>query len=196
MAVQKIRLIAGALAGLFLTSACAAGQIAATAEQQTTLDGVNRTIGQIGLRGLSLAAPTDGPSYAPGSSIAIDMVLVNSGAKPDALVSITSTAAKGWSSYSQGAAKLVLTAPGARHDAGKQSVPLPPGSRVASSSLSASRLILESTTRRLWPGTVVTLVFRFQNAGTIRVPVPVHLTDEVKPGLIVPPLESAGADGQ
>ena len=117
--MQKIRLIALALAGLFLTSACAAGQIAATAEEQATLDGVNRTIGHIGLHGLSLAAPTKGPSYAAGSSIAIDMVLVNSGTTPDSLVSITSTAAKGWGTYSQGAANLVLNAPGARHEAGQ-----------------------------------------------------------------------------
>jgi copper(I)-binding protein len=194
VSVQKIRLIALALAGLFLTSACAAGQIASTAEQQATLDGVNRTIGHIGLHGLSLAAPTKGPSYAAGSSIAIDMVLVNSGTTPDSLVSITSTAAKGWGTYSQGAANLVLNSPGARHEAGAHSVTIPAGSRVASGPASATQLIIEGTARRIWPGTIVNLVFQFKNAGTIRVPVPVHLTVGGEGGMTVPPV--SGAAGQ
>lgn len=192
MAVQKIRLIALALAGLFLTSACAAGQIAATAEQQATLDGVNRTIGHIGLHGLSLAAPTKGPSYAPGSSIAINMVLVNSGTTPDSLVSITSTAVKGWAAFSPGGANLVLNAPGARHEAGSQSVTIPPGSRVASGPGTPSRLIVEDTAHRIWPGNTVNLVFTFKNAGTIRIPVPVHLTVGGPGGLTVPPVSGGG----
>lgn len=194
--MQKIRVIVAALAALFLTSACAAGQIAATAEQQATLDGVNRTIGQIGLHGLSLVAPTKGPSYPAGSNIAIDMVLVNSGTKPDTLVSITSGAVKGWASYPQSAANLALNAPGARHEPGSTSLAIPQGSRVASGPTAKTQLVVLSTTRRLWPGNVVNLVFRFQNAGTIHVPVPIHLTNGGAGGLTVPRVESPGAVGE
>jgi periplasmic copper chaperone A len=184
--VRKIQVIASALAGLFLTSACAAGQIAATAEVQATLDGVNRTLGPIGLHGLSLGAPTEGPSYPAGSNIPINMVLVNSGNKPDKLVGITSSLAKSWSSYSKADANLVLNAPGARHAPGAQSVTIPPGSQIASGAVYGKQLVLLGTSRRIWPGNTVTVVFQFQNAGTIRVPVPVHLTEGERTGLTVP----------
>ena len=184
--MRKFRVIVLALAALSLTSACAAGQIAATAEQQATLDGVNRTIGPIGLHGLSLGAPTEGPSYPAGSNIPINMVLVNSGSKPDKLVGITSGLAKNWSSYSQADANLVLNAPGARHAPGSQSLTIPPGSHISSGAVYGKQLVLLGTTRRIWPGNTVMVVFQFQNAGTIRVPVPIHLTEGERTGLTVP----------
>lgn len=193
--MQKIRLIAITLAGLFLASACAAGQIAATADEKATLDGVDRHLGDIGLLGLSLGAPAKGPSYAPGSSIPIDMVLVNSSHQTDKLVSITSTAAKGWTVTTPGAPSTAPVTARAPTLVGKP-VPIPAGSRVQSGPGQKSQLILLQSTRRLWPGTIVHLVFRFQNAGTIDVPVPIHLTESGPGGLTVPPVETANAAGQ
>jgi hypothetical protein len=195
VAVQKIRLIAITLAGLFLASACAAGQIAATANERATLDGVDRRVGDMALLGLSLAPPAKGPSYAPGSNIPINMVLVNSGRQTDKLVGITSTAATSWASYSPDAANLVLNARGARHSPGSTSVAIQPNSRVSSSPASNSQFILMHTTQRLWPGTIVHLVFRFQNAGTINVPVPIHLTEGGNGGLTVPPVQNSSEVG-
>jgi hypothetical protein len=195
VAVQKIRLIAITLAGLFLASACAAGQIAATANEKATLDGVDRHLGDIGLLGLSLGAPAKGPSYAPGSNIPINMVLVNSSHQTDKLVSVTSTAATGWASYPQRAANLVLSAKGGTSP-GSTSVSLPPNSRVLSGPTGKSRLILMHTTRGLWPGTIVHVVFRFQNAGTIDVPVPIHLTEGGSGGLTVPSVAGSSPVGQ
>jgi hypothetical protein len=42
---------------------------------------------------------------------------------------------------------------------------------------------------------VVTLVFRFQNAGTIHVPVPIHLTNGGPGGLTVPSAPSLSPVG-
>lgn len=194
--MQKFRLIAITLAGLFLVSSCAAGQIAATANEKATLDGVDRHLGDIGLLGLSLGAPPKGPSYAPGSNIPINMVLVNSGHSPDTLVGVTSTAATGWGKYPRATAKVVLTPTGKAPSTGGTSVSIAAGSRVASGPTSKYQLVLTHTTRRLWPGTIVNVVFRFQNAGTINVPVPIHLTDGVQGGLTVPPVGSPSAVGQ
>jgi copper(I)-binding protein len=195
VAVQKIRLIAITLAGLFLASACAAGQIAATANEKATLDGVDRHLGDIGLLGLSLAAPAKGPSYAPGSNIPVNMVLVNSGHRTDKLVSITSTAAKSWASHAPAAASTVPLTARARSLVGT-GVQIPAGSRVQSGPRQRYQLILMQSTRRLWPGTIVHVVFRFQNAGTIDVPVPIHLTESGPAGLTVPPVATATAAGQ
>jgi hypothetical protein len=194
--VQKIRLIAIALAGLFLASACAAGQVAATANERATLDGVDRNLGDLSLLGLSLAAPAKGPSYAPGSNIPINMVLANNGRRTDRLVGITSTAATGWARYPRSAATSVLNASGTQPSSGSTWFAIPPNSRVASSPGSSSQLVLMHTTQRIWPGTIVHLVFRFQNAGTIDVPVPIHLTEGGSGGMTVPPVQGASEVGQ
>jgi hypothetical protein len=87
-----------AVAAALLTTACAAGQQAATANEQATLDGVNRTLGSIALRGLAIEAPA-ATSYAPGSSARLRLVIVNTGETTDKLTSITSSAASGWAAY-------------------------------------------------------------------------------------------------
>jgi hypothetical protein len=79
---------------------------------------------------------------------------------------------------------------------GSTSVSLPPNSRVLSGPTGKSRLILMHTTRGLWPGTIVHVVFRFQNAGTIDVPVPIHLTEGGSGGLTVPSVAGSSPVGQ
>ena len=67
-----------------LTSACAAGQIAQTANQKPTLDGTEANVGNIGLRGLAIVAP--GATFYPvGSNARVRVVIVNSGATGDRL---------------------------------------------------------------------------------------------------------------
>jgi copper(I)-binding protein len=125
-----------AVAVALLTTACAAGQQAATANEQATLDGVNRTLGSMALRGLAVEAPS-GTSYAPGSSARLLLVIVNTGETTDKLTSITSPAATGWAAYSTIAAADRAVAAG----------PSSTGASPSTSSSSASESASASTSK-------------------------------------------------
>jgi copper(I)-binding protein len=104
--------IAAAVAASLLTSACAAGRHAQTAQERATLDGTYASVGSIDLRGLAIAAPS-GPSYPAGSAVTVKLVLINSStgrsAKSDTLVGISSPAFNGWAAYPTIAAAQAAT---------------------------------------------------------------------------------------
>lgn len=87
--------VASAALGLALLTGCAAGQHAQTVEQTPAIDGVQAQAGSIAIRAAGIAAPESGTSYAKGSDAELRMVLVNQGAQPDKLVSVSSPAATG-----------------------------------------------------------------------------------------------------
>jgi copper(I)-binding protein len=86
---------ASAALGLALLTGCAAGQDAQTVEQTPSIDGVQAQAGTIAIRAAGIAAPESGTSYAKGSDAQLRMVLVNEGAQPDKLLSVSSPAAAG-----------------------------------------------------------------------------------------------------
>lgn len=87
-----------------LTSACAAGQSAQTANQKPTLDGTLADVGNIALRGLAVEAPSGRlPYYPAGSDAQIKLVVVNTGSKADSLTSITSPVAGSWAAFASAA---------------------------------------------------------------------------------------------
>jgi copper(I)-binding protein len=89
-----------AVAAALVTSACAAGQQAATANEQSTIDGANASVGTINLRAAVLEAPSGNTAFWPaGSDVALKVVIVNNGTKPDRLVSVTSPAFSDWGAY-------------------------------------------------------------------------------------------------
>jgi copper(I)-binding protein len=87
-----------AVAVALLSTACAAGKQAGTANEQASLDGVNRTLGSIALRGLAVEAP-EATSYPAGSTAQLKLVIVNTGTSDDKLTSITTPSATGWAAY-------------------------------------------------------------------------------------------------
>lgn len=95
--VRRIGLGLVAAAAL-LTSGCAAGQQAATANESATLDGVNKTLGNIALRGLAIAPPPAG-GYPVGSNPLVKLVIVNTGTDADALTEISTPVATTWAAY-------------------------------------------------------------------------------------------------
>lgn len=119
-----------ALAAALLISGCAAGQQAQTADEKSTIDGTNATLGSIALRGLAIEPP-DGttPFYGTGTDAAVKLVLVNSGNKTDTLTNITSPAIGDWGAFgTTAAAAAVVSADN----------PAPASSASASGSASAS----------------------------------------------------------
>jgi hypothetical protein len=205
---RGMRAIGVAVAAVLLTSACAAGQRAQTAEQKASIDGVDTSVGEMQLLALALQPPSEAPYYAPGSDPAFRLVLVNTGTRTDTLTAITSSDATGWASYSNAAdayavqvadlaaakAKSSSSAPAGGSSAaakpkGSQSVPIPPGSRVSYGVPEGKgELLLLQVKTKLYPATSIKLTFTFARAGSVSVFVPVQLSNS--PGTAVVPAPS------
>lgn len=181
------RSIGLAAAAALVTSACAAGQVAQTADQKSTIDGVNASVGDIGLRAVSIEAPTDMPSYPRTSDAQLKMVLVNDGSTADTLTSIATPVATSWANFldltdafevqqsSLYAAKHG-TAPDDSLPKGLRSAVIAPDARASFGTPEAKGAILLTGLRKeVFPGTSFKITFTFAKAGKITVTVPVQV---------------------
>jgi copper(I)-binding protein len=80
------------VAGGLLLTGCGAGQVAQTAEQQGTVDGVGADIGSLSIRNAALEYPNGG-FYDAGSTARLRMVITNQGTTTDTLTAVRSDAA-------------------------------------------------------------------------------------------------------
>ena len=87
-----------AVAGVLLTSACGAGQVAQTQNQRPSVTGVNAQVGAIAIRNLTVEEP-QGNSYPKGSDLRLIGVFVNNGTSTDLLTSVSSASFSSWGSY-------------------------------------------------------------------------------------------------
>jgi hypothetical protein len=201
-----------AVAVALLTSACAAGQQAQTADERATEAGTEATLGSIGLRGLLIDAPAGTtPYYRPGSDASVKLVIVNSGNQPDRLTGITSSAFGDWGAFATPAeadaveaanqtpatptSSAASTSAGVRTSAPGSGTASPggSGSRPAGTGGAASRTSAKpsaSPTRLPTPRKSVTIVA----GGRVSWGVPdatgellvLHLTKRLYPGTTVP----------
>lgn len=183
-----------AVAIALLTSACAAGQEASTANEKNTIDGVNADIGPIHIRGMVVDAPD--LLYKKNDSATVKVVIVNTSAKPDLLTSVTSPAITDWGSFNTAAAAdVVLAANSSRPDKSNGPVPLPtrqvylPAGGRASYGTPESKgaLVFLTFTRDIYPGTTIPVTLRFAQAGSITISVPIALANSVNTTPIAPP---------
>lgn len=138
------RLVATAAlaAGLGLFAAgCSAGQVTQTDTQVAAVDGASGDVGSLGVRNAMLAYPHEGNRYQAGEDAPLIVVIANSGATPDKLLSISSPFATGDAEIEGGADlpgqfALRASAEGAEHSTGS-STPHPTSSSAAHSSSSA-----------------------------------------------------------
>jgi copper(I)-binding protein len=204
----------GAIGGLLLVG-CGAGQLSQTAKQQPTIDGQNAHIGTIALRDIALAYPERGV-YEEGSNAPLDMIVVNEGDQPDALVEVRSDVAERVTFATSGAgespeASATGTAsptgspsetgtaspsgpatPSPSATAGESTVsriPIPAASLVAFRD-GGPAVTLEGLTRELRPGDVMTITFVFERAGSVTTDVAVAVPEEeIEPAPTVPGVE-------
>lgn len=121
-----------------VSSACAAGQQAQTANEKPTFDGTQGSVGKIDLRGVAIEAP-DQNSWAAGSDVQLDLVIVNNGDSADTLTGITTTAARSWGGFSSTAdAQAVVDADSAGATASSSAPSSAPASSASSSSSPSS----------------------------------------------------------
>lgn len=188
------------LAGAALvSSACAAGQHAATSNAQATQDGVNGDIGKIALRAVALEAPAGAPAYNAGADVALKIVIINNSGALDSLIGIQTAAAKSWEVFtSLGDAQVVLDANAAAASSsaapstspssassssaaalptGSTSVDIPPGESVGyGTPTNKGAILLEGLTSVLYPAQTVPVTFTFKTAGSVTLQVPVQIT--------------------
>ena len=200
---RRLAVVAAAASALVL-GGCAAGQIAQTAQEVSTLDGVHATVGELTITAY-LQAPTGAPCYLPGAAVPLSLVLVNGGRTPDTLDSISSprftgmtvaadaadaakvTSAASGSGSCGGTAAPVSAAAGGSPSGLPQPTSVPSlqphsttqlGVTGTGQDLTANPVVLLEGLQGgpLWPGNSVELTFNFHNAGALKLDVPVHLS--------------------
>jgi hypothetical protein len=201
------------VAAALLTSACAAGQKAATSVEKPTLDGTNADVGSLHLRGLVIEAPAgQTPYYRVGTDPVLRLVIVNSGEQSDRLVAISSPAVSDWGAFATSAAASAVKAAAASPSSSSssssgapststqlptptRSIPIAAGGRVSwGVPESKGALLLLHATKSLYPGTAVPITFTFANAGSVTTQVPVALS--LSPhSSVIPASTSSGAAG-
>jgi copper(I)-binding protein len=185
--VRRIGLGLVMAAAMLVTSACAAGKQAQTANERPTIDGSNAQIGDIALRDIAIQAPASG-TYETGQDAVLIGIIVNDGAKPDQLTDVTTKAANGWGAFKSASdASAVATAdqagtpasasPGATLPIAGKSVSVKPGERASFGvPNSTGAILLTDLTGRLYPAQTVKITFRFAHAGSVTMYVPVQIT--------------------
>ena len=202
--IARRLVVAGAAAVALALSGCAAGQVAQTAQEQSTFDGVHATVGDISLAAY-LAAPSGVPCYLPGAAVPMALVLVNGGQGDDALQSVSSPRFSGSTVAANGAdaAKIASAATGSGTCGGTAApataapggspggLPQPTtapslgphstlqlGIADSGQDLSANPVVLLEGLKGspLWPGNSVQLTLTFEKAGSITLTVPLQLS--------------------
>ena len=164
-------------------SACSAGQVNQTSTQLRDKVGPEVRVGDLTLRGIQLAYPTNG-SYAPGDDAELQMSMVNSGSEDDALVGIKGTgfaevrvtgAASGTvvASPSAGATTTPPPAPATTSGGARAvDITIPANSSVFLGE-NAPTITLVALGQPLTPAQTLDLTFTFRKAGNVTVAVPV-----------------------
>jgi copper(I)-binding protein len=181
------RALRAATVGVLLFSplvitACSAGQVNQTSTQLRDKVGTTVHVGDLTLRQVQLAYPTDG-SYEPGDDAQLQMSIVNSGSEDDALVGIKGTgfsevrvtgSASGTVSASGSAAATTTPPAQATTSTGARAldITLPAGGSVFLGQ-NAPTVTLVSLGQGLTPAQTMDLTFTFEKAGDVTIQVPV-----------------------
>jgi periplasmic copper chaperone A len=176
-----------AAAVALLTSACAAGQKAQTADVNESIDGTSVHVGSITLGALAIQPPK-AAYYPTGSDVPVRVVIVNSSPKADTLTSITSSSITGWTTTGTGATSTASSAQAT-------SVKVP-GGGAESFGVPDSQAVLQLSQIKtdLHPGMTVPLTFTFANAGSVTVRVPVQLSTSPQTAVLPGP-SATGQEG-
>lgn len=213
--------LASAVASALVLTGCATGQIAETAQEQATLDGVHGRIGDVTLVAY-LRAPFGSPCYLPGASVPLSLMVVNTARQPDTLVSISSPRFAGMTVAASGDdASKVITAESGTGTCGGTAAPVTAAPTAPGSLPQATTLpTVEANTKvdlgistvdgatdlgsnpvvllqglkggPLYPGNSVQVTLSFEKAGTLTLAVPVQLS-VVAPNASISAPASGGA---
>jgi copper(I)-binding protein len=176
---------------VLVTASCAAGEHAQTAAIQAAVDAASGRVGGMALSGAALHAPS-GSSYPAGSNVSLAITLVNTKNSADTLVNVTSSAFTGWGVVDN--AQAASTTASGSADTGltieaNSAQRLGLAGTGASATASPRTLVLMNlagNSAPLFPGSAVDITFRFADAGSTTLRVPVQLTATPPNGVTLP----------
>lgn len=183
--------VIGAMIAALALAGCSAGQVTQTSSQVPAVGGANSGVGQIAVRDVQIefADRVEGGNvYARGGNAPLRMTIVNAGAGPDRLVSVTSPVASsvqisGVTSIPGGQALVVEGEPVVAAETGEETgeesggsgsatttAPVPTASEAPAE---GAQIVLTGLREDIRAGLTYPLVLTFERAGQIRVDVPV-----------------------
>ncbi|MCF6736991.1 copper chaperone PCu(A)C [Blastococcus sp. KM273129] len=169
-------------------SACSAGQVTQTVEQERDKVGAMAEAGDIVLRQIAVVAPEDG-EYPVGEDAPLRLAIVNTGTEDDTLTGITG---EGFDDVEIDAAATSATpsaqppgtGAGSTEDestsAGAGELVIPAGTTVFVGGDGDSAVTLTGLDEALTSGRILELTFTFENAGEVTTVVPVAALEEVR----------------
>lgn len=163
---------ASAVAAIALSgTACAAGQIAATSEQVSTVDGTSAQSGRIHLLRVALDYP-DGGKYQKGEDARLSFVAVNAGDSDDRITGIRTELA----------ATVTIAEPGSGSgsDQTVNDLALPPNQRVPAIDEGAV-ITLHDLSRDMYSSESGKVTFTFADAADVTLDVPVAVSTSPVP---------------
>jgi len=176
-------------ASLALTG-CAAGQIAQTVSQNSVVDGITADIGTMGIRDAGFSTPADGKSWPAGSTVPLQLVLVNNGQSDDTLTGVTSSVAAGPAIVSGGAVNYP-TNPADNVDTTPLVIKAGRSVNVGMNVADAV-IAFRSTSTALFPSQSVPVTFTFASGKTLNTTLAVKLSGGAQPGPTLPVSSSNG----
>lgn len=177
MRMPRVPALLGCAAALVL-SGCGAGPGAQTAEQVDAVNGANQEVGPIALRDVALAYPGDDDvfGYEAGEDAPLGVTIVNTSDVADELVAVTSRTAGDVTVQGQ----TTIAGGNALASAGIDTGPT--SSATSGQSQDGQlRIVLTDLRVPLRPGLNTPVTFRFREAGTVTLPVPIDAPLGVSP---------------
>lgn len=167
---QLLRTTLLGLAVALGAAGCAAGQVTQTSAQASAVNGAMADVGSIALRDVVLAYPggEDVLGYEEGDDAPLRLTIVNSGDRPDELVSVTTPAAGD------------VTVDGMTTIPGSFAVTSTEGGTSASAGAGVIRVVLTDLTGPIRPGLPTSITFRFRDAGKATLQVPIDAPAETR----------------
>lgn len=217
-ALRRGSLVLAAGAGAAVLAGCSAGQITATAQTKTAVQGADARSGSIYLQNLTVVFRGEANRvYAAGENAPLVVRIVNSGHGADTLTSVSTSVADDVVFIDRKAATSVSPTPQGSASAGS---PQPTGTASPAGAPSPAPqegqrqfrltvrpdqftallpdegqfLQVDGLHRELQPGQSVHLVFHFEHAGPIAVNVPMAVPDQITTRTTAPELEPSTAD--
>ena len=102
-----------AVCATLLSSGCATGQHAATADEVPAIDGASGVIGDIQLHEVAIKSPTGATAYSAGDSAELQVIIVNTGHENDRLITVSTPVASDFRVFASAAAASAAISPSA-----------------------------------------------------------------------------------
>jgi hypothetical protein len=166
---------AATMAAVLALTGCGAGQVTQTSEQITMPGGAQGQVGEIVVRAAQFNYDRPVPGglvYAPGTDALLQVTIVNEGTGADRLVSVSSPIA------TSGAIVGDTRLPGGQVLTSGYDQPV---ASITTGEAEADEIGLVGLTSPVRAGLNYPVVFTFERAGTLRLPVPVETPDVLPP---------------